>query len=100
MLNGLGLGCVARCLLEKEETDVVHIVEKSERVLPILSLPDSRAALAIVRGLGMEVRTGNDVETCEELGDGRAERVNYEYLALATRLLLQTLDDALSDRRG
>jgi hypothetical protein len=37
MLNGLGLGCVARCLLEKEETEVVHIVEQSPDVIKLVA---------------------------------------------------------------
>lgn len=37
LLNGLGLGCVARCLLEKEDVTLVHIVEKSPDVIKLVA---------------------------------------------------------------
>jgi len=37
LLNGLGLGCVARCLLEKEDVTLVHIVEKSSDVIKLVA---------------------------------------------------------------
>lgn len=64
--NGIEAACaLAHCGLE------THVVESSGRILPRLSLPASRAALGIIRELGVQVRTGDDAETCEDLGDGR-----------------------------